>query len=151
MQKYSVIVERFVSPEGTYPVFGRSIPYRMAVFQPLALLAWRKELPKELCEGQVRAAIEAVRRRMFSDGRNFNAGGYLTLGFNGPFPAASDWYTNNGSLYMTSLFLLPLGLPETDSFWTAPDEPWTAKKAWGGEPFPKDHKWAINPQPLYWE
>ena len=151
MQKYSVILERLVSPEGAYPVFGRSIPYRMAVFQPLALLAWRKELPKELSEGQVRAALDAVRKRMFGDGRNFNAGGFLTLGFNGSQPDSSDRYTNNGSLYMTSLFLLPLGLPADDSFWTCPDEPWTSVKAWSGESFPKDHKWPINPQPLYWE
>ena len=151
MQKYSVVLERLVSPEGTYPVFGRSIPYRMAVFHPLALLAWRKELPKELSEGQVRAALEAVRMRMFADGRNFNKGGFLTLGFNGPLPDVSDRYTNNGSLYLTSLFLLPLGLPADDSFWTSPAEPWTSRKAWRGEPFPKDHKWPINPQPLYWE
>ena len=151
MQKYSVILERLVSPEGAYPVFGRSIPYRMAVFQPLALLAWRKELPQELSEGQVRAALDAVRKRMFCDERNFNAGGFLTLGFNGSQPDSSDRYTNNGSLYMTSLFLLPLGLPADDSFWTCPDEPWTSAKAWSGERFPKDHKWPINPQPLYWE
>ena len=151
MQKFAVILERLVSPEGTYPVFGRSVPYRMAVFQPLALLALRKELPRELSEGQVRAALEAVRRRMFSDNRNFNSAGFLTLGFNGAYPGASDRYTNNGSLYMTSLFLLPLGLPPTDSFWTCADEPWTSKKAWGGQLFPKDHKWPINREPLYWE
>ena len=151
MQKYSVIMERMVSPEGTYPVFGRSIPYRMAVFQPLALVAWQKKLPKGLSEGQVRSALEAVRRRMFSDDRNFNSAGFLTLGFNGPFPDASDRYTNNGSLYMVSLFMLPLGLPEGDSFWTAQSEPWTSLRAWEGLPFPKDHKWNINPQPLYWE
>lgn len=151
MRKFAVILERFVSPEGTYPLFGRSIAYRMAAFHPLALLAWRKELPKELSEGQVRAALEAVRKRMFADERNFNAGGFLTLGFNGPFPDASDSYTNNGSLYMTSLFLLPLGLPPSDSFWTCPDEPWTSRRAWEGLPFPKDRRWPINPQPLYWE
>ena len=151
MQKYSVVLERMVSPEGTYPVFGRSIPYRMAVFHPLSLLALRKELPKELSEGQVRAALDAVRKRMFGDGRNFNPGGFLTLGFNGSQPDSSDRYTNNGSLYVTSLFLLPLGLPANDSFWTSPDGPWTSVKAWSGESFPKDHKWPINPQPLYWE
>ncbi|MGN0854323.1 MAG: DUF2264 domain-containing protein [Kiritimatiellia bacterium] len=151
MQKYAVILERLVSPEGTYPVFGRSIPYRMAVFQPLALLAWRKQLPKELSEGQVRAALEAVRSRMFADDRNFNAAGFLTLGFNGSYPGVSDRYTNNGSLYMTSLFLMPLGLPATDTFWTCPDEPWTTKKAWNGEAFPKDHKWSVNRTLLFWE
>lgn len=151
MRKYSIVLERFISPEGTYPVFGRSVPYRMAVFQPLALLAWRKELPKDLREGQVRAALDAVRKRMFSDERNFNKGGFLTLGFNGTLPDVSDRYTNNGSLYMTSLFLLPLGLDANDSFWTAGDEAWTSKKAWNGEAFTKDRKWSINAEPLYWE
>ena len=146
MQRYAVILERLISPEGTYPVIGRSIPYRMAALQPLALLALEKKLPQELPEGQVRAALDAVRRRMFSDDRNFNRAGFLTLGFNGPYPEASDYYTNNGSLYMTSLFLLPLGLPASDSFWTSPAEPWTQQKAWGGDPFPKDHRWRIPRQ-----
>lgn len=139
MQKYAIILERLVSPEGSYPVFGRSIPYRMAVFQPLALLAWRDELPEELSYGQVRAALTAVMKRMFADQKNFNEKGYLTLGFNGRQPETSDWYTNNGSLYMTTLAFLPLGLPADHPFWTAPAEDWTQKKAWSGHPFPKDH------------
>ena len=151
MQKHAVILERMVSPEGTYPVFGRSITYRMGVFQPLALLALRRELPDSLSPGQVRSALDAVKKRMFSDDRNFNKDGFLTLGFNGALPGISDRYTNNGSLYMTSLFLLPLGLPAEDPFWTAPEEAWTSKRAWLGEPFPKDSRWQISPQPLYWE
>ena len=46
-QKYSLILERFISPEGTFPVFGRSIPYRMATMQPLALR--RKQCSGTLC------------------------------------------------------------------------------------------------------
>lgn len=151
MQKFSVILERFISPEGTFPVVGRSIPYRMAVFQPLAQLAWRKQLPKELSNGQVRAGITAVTKRMFGGASNFNAGGFLTIGFVGSHPNVADWYTNNGSLYMTSLAFLPLGLPADDAFWTDPAEKWTSKKAWEGDDFPKDHKWDINKQILYWE
>ena len=163
MQKWAVILERLISPEGTFPVVGRSIPYRMAVLQPLAQLAWRKQLPQELHDGQVRAAITAVANRMFYGqlenpdqnakalSKNYNEGGFLTIGFVGPHPNVADWYTNNGSLYLTSLAFLPLGLPETDSFWTAPAEKWTSKKAWEGDDFPKDHKWDINRQELYWE
>lgn len=165
MQKFSVILERMVSPEGTYPVFGRSIPYRLAVFQPLAMLAWQKRLPEQLSNGQVRAAITAVMKRMYaadlytlglsnvpaSTPTNFNQGGFLTIGFVGSHPNVADIYTNNGSLYMTSLAFLPLGLPADDPFWTDPAESWTSKKAWEGEDFPKDHKWHINKQILYWE
>ena len=50
-----------------------------------------------------------------------------------------------------SLAFMALGLPPTDSFWTAPYEKWTSKKAWEGDDFPKDHKWDINPEILYWE
>jgi hypothetical protein len=42
---------------------------------------------------------------------------------------------------LVSLFggLLPLGLSATDEFWSAPPQPWTAVKAWSGQPFPIDH------------
>jgi hypothetical protein len=80
--------------------------------------------------------------RMFDSHNNFNAGGYLTIGFCGSQPNIADWYTNNGSLYMTSLCFMPLGLPATAPFWTDAPQPWTQCKAWGGQPFPKDHHWA---------
>lgn len=141
MQRFGMILERLISPEGTLPVVGRSITYRTGSLQPLALLAWRKWLPEELSNGQVRSAMTAVIQRMFSDNRNFNAKGFLTLGFNGSQPNISDYYTNNGSLYMASLAFLPLGLPADDPFWTDPTQSWTSKKAWEGADFPKDHSY----------
>ena len=139
LQRYGCILERLISPEGTFPVFGRSIPYRTAALQPLALLAWREWLPEGLTNGQVRAALTAPVRLMFSDNHNFNEKGFLIIGFNGSQPDTADVYTNNGSLYLTSLSFLPLGLPADHPFWTDPAEPWTSKKAWEGLPFPKDH------------
>lgn len=140
-QKFSIVLERFISPEGTYPVIGRSTPYRLAAMQPLALMAWYKTLPADLSNGQVRAALTKVMHRMFDYQNNYNKGGYLTIGFCGSQPNTADWYTNNGSLYMTSLAFMPLGLPATDPFWTDAPQPWTQVKAWGGQPFPKDHIW----------
>ena len=145
-QKFAVILERFISPEGTFPVFGRSSTYRMAALQPLALMAWYQKLPKELSNGQVRAALTASMHRMYDQQNNYNDGGFLTIGFCGSQPDMADWYTNNGSLYMTSLSLMPLGLPADHDFWTCPAEPWTQVKAWGGQPFPKDHRWADDIQ-----
>ena len=141
-QKMAIILERFISPEGTFPVIGRSTPYRMAAMQPLALMAWYQKLPEDLSNGQVRAALTQVLHRMFDQQQNFNEGGYLTIGFCGRQPDTADWYTNNGSLYMTSLALMPLGLPASHPFWTDAPQPWTQVKAWGGQPFPKDHRWA---------
>lgn len=140
-QKFAIILERFISPEGTFPVFGRSIPYRMAAMQPLALMAWYQTLPRDLSNGQVRAALTKTLRRMFDEQDNFNSAGYLTIGFCGHQPGTADWYTNNGSLYMTSLVFMPLGLPAGHPFWSDEPQPWTQVKAWGGQPFPKDHRW----------
>ncbi|MDE6341088.1 MAG: DUF2264 domain-containing protein, partial [Muribaculaceae bacterium] len=140
-QKYSIVLERFISPEGTFPVFGRSIPYRMATMQPLAMMALYEKLPAGLTNGQVRNGLTKVMHRMYDGKENFNEGGFLTIGFAGRQPNIADWYTNNGSLYMTSLSLLPLGLPASHPFWTEAPQPVTQEKAWGGEPFPKDHLW----------
>jgi hypothetical protein len=145
-QKFAIILERFISPEGTFPVIGRSTPYRLAAMQPLALMAWYQTLPKDLSNGQVRAALTQVMHRMFDYQNNYNDAGYLTIGFCGSQPNTADWYTNNGSLYMCSLCFMPLGLPADSPFWTAPAEPWTQVKAWGGKPFPKDHRWADDIQ-----
>jgi hypothetical protein len=139
MQRFGIILERMVSPEGSFPVFGRSMTYRLGVFQPLALLAWKEYLPGELPEGQVRAAMTAAMKRMFSAEGNFNEKGFLQLGFAGHQPKLADWYTNNGSLYLTSEIFLPLGLPASHHFWVSPAQSWTAKKAWSGADFPKDH------------
>ncbi|MGN0221752.1 MAG: DUF2264 domain-containing protein [Prevotella sp.] len=140
-QKFSIILERFISPEGTLPVFGRSVPYRLAALQPLAMLAWKECLPEELSPAQARCAMTAAMHRMFDGHNNFNEGGFLVIGYCGSQPSVADWYTNNGSLYITSTVFLPLGLPASHPFWTAPDAPWTQKKAWGGQPFDKDHIW----------
>lgn len=140
-QKFSLVLERLISPEGTFPVFGRSIPYRMAAMQPLAMMAWQEKLPAGLTPAQVRAALTAVMHSMFDGKENFNEKGYLTIGFTGRQPNVADWYTNNGSLYMTTLAFLPLGLPASHPFWTDAPQPWTSCKAWNGQPFPKDHHW----------
>lgn len=139
MQRFGIILERFISPEGTFPVFGRSMTYRLGVFQPLSMLAWRGMLPAQLSEGQVRSALTATMVRMFSNEGNFNEKGFLQLGFAGHQPDLADWYSNNGSMYLTSEVFLPLGLPADHSFWTSKQEDWTSKKAWQGLSFPKDH------------
>lgn len=138
MQRYGQILERLISPEGSFPVFGRSMTYRLGVFQPLSLLVLNEQLPQGLSEGQVRNALTSTMKRMFANGANFNKENYLTLGFVGNQPHLADWYTNNGSLYLTSLVFLALGLPAQHSFWQVPAEDWTQKKAWSGQDFPKD-------------
>lgn len=139
MQRFSEHLERLVSPEGTFPPFGRSLTYRTGAFQPLSLLAWKKQLSQSHTEGQVRNILTAVHKSIFSNPGNFTADGYLTIGFAGHQPALGDWYSNNGSMYITSESFIALGLPADDSFWTVPGEDWTARKAFRNDTFLKDY------------
>lgn len=139
MQRYSEFQERMISPEGTYPAFGRSVTYRMGLFQPLAQLALLDKLPEGYSRGQVRSALTAVMKRQFAHPGNFDKEGWLQLGFAGHQPNIADSYSNNGSMYLTSLVFLPLGLPPAHPFWTDAAEPWTAQRAWAGDPFKKDY------------
>jgi hypothetical protein len=138
-RRYAGHLERLISPEGAYPPVGRSLTYRLAVFQPLGQLALLDRLPDELAPAQVRCALTAVMRRMFSGDANFDENDFLQLGFAGCQPGIADVYTNTGSLYMTSLGFLPLGLPAGHPFWSDPPADWTSRKAWSGRPFPKDY------------
>ncbi|MFL9484409.1 DUF2264 domain-containing protein [Chitinophagaceae bacterium LWZ2-11] len=139
MQRYADFLERLISPEGTYPAFGRSVTYRVGAFQPLTQLALTQQLPEGIKPAQVRSALTAVMKRMFTVEGIFNKDGYLQLGFAGHQPNIADYYSNSGSMYITSLGFLPLGLPADHEFWTAPPEDWTSKKAWSGQPFRKDY------------
>ena len=139
MQRYAEFQERYISPEGTYPVFGRSSTYRVGAFQPLAQLALEDSLPKGIHPAQVRCALTAVMKRIFIPS-TFTPKGYLQLGLVGDEQQGiADNYTNTGSLYLTSLAFLPLGLPAKHAFWAGQDEAWTSVKAWGGKPFKKDY------------
>lgn len=139
MQRYSEFLERLISPEGSFPAFGRSVTYRMGAFQPLSQLALMDQLPEGVSRGQVRAALSAVANRMFGIEGNFTDKGYLRLGFAGHQPSIADSYSNSGSMYLTTLGFLHLGLPADHAFWTAPAEDWTSRKAWSGQPFKKDY------------
>lgn len=142
MQRYTTYLERYISPEGTYLVVGRSSTYRMATFQPLVKVVLEHKLPASLSYGQVRAALTAVMKNMFIPS-TFTKEGWLTLGLVGNEQLGiADTYSNTGSMYITSTVFLALGLPANDPFWTAPAGDWTQKKAWSGKPFAKDY--AVN-------
>ena len=53
-KRYAAIQERLISPEGTFPVIGRSICYRCGAFQLLAQIALMGELPAPLTGARVR-------------------------------------------------------------------------------------------------
>jgi hypothetical protein len=139
MQRFSVFLERMISPEGFYPLFGRSITYRTGAFQSLAQSALDKHLPDTMEPAQVRCALTKVMYNLFDGNQNFDRNGWLVLGFNGHQPEIADFYTSTGSLYMATLAFLPLGLPANDPFWTGQARPWTSVKAWNNDKFSKDY------------
>ncbi|MCL1821877.1 MAG: DUF2264 domain-containing protein [Prolixibacteraceae bacterium] len=136
--RYGEIQERLISPEGTFPAIGRSLPYRIGAMQTLSMVALMKKLPKNVSPAQVRCALTAVAKRMFDAPGTFDKNGWLTIGFTGHQPGIAESYICTGSLYLCSVGFLHLGLPPQDEFWTAPEEKWTQQKAWNGENFPID-------------
>ncbi|MDR0559041.1 MAG: DUF2264 domain-containing protein [Prevotellaceae bacterium] len=137
--RYAAILERLISPEGTYPAIGRSLAYRTGIFQTLAQMSLMNRLPQEVKPAQVRCALTAVMKKQMTVSGTFDDSGWLRTGFYGSQPCAAEAYICTGSLYLCSTVFLPLGLPASDVFWSSPAELWTQKKVWSGGEFPIDH------------
>ena len=137
--RYAAQQERMISPEGSYPVTGRSIAYRFGAFHAMADAALLHLLPGNVSPAQVRCALTAVMRRQLSSPLTFNADGWLRVGYAGSQIRMAERYINTGSVYLCTTAFLPLGLPATDAFWSAPYRDWTAKKAWEGKDVGADH------------
>lgn len=138
-ERFAVIQERLINSDGSFPATGRSIVYRGAAFHHLADIAWRKGLPKGLSPAQVRGALTAVIKKTTESPSTFTKDGWLTIGLYGSQPDLADFYITTGSLYLCANILLPLGLPETDEFWSSPATKWTSQKVWSGEAVLADH------------
>ena len=130
--RYAEQQERMISPDGAYPVVGRSIAYRFGAFHVLSQAALDGLLPASVTKAQVRCGLTAVIKRHMSVKGNFDERGWLTLGFAGHQPQIAERYISTGSLYLCSVVFTALGLPATDEFWCAPYAEWTGKKIWNG-------------------
>jgi hypothetical protein len=137
--RYAAIQERLISPEGTFPAFGRSLAYRYGAFHHLAEMSLRRQLPHGVLPAQVRCALTAVMTRMNSAVGTFDNKGWLAIGFAGHQPSIGETYISTGSLYLCSAAWLPLGLPSGDEFWRVPAAPWTQQKVWTGIDVKSDH------------
>lgn len=136
--RYAAQLERFISPEGTFPVVGRSIVYRFGALHALSQAGLLHLLPAEIQPAQVRCALTAVIRNQLKSPKNFDANGWLRVGFTGEQIGMSESYINTGSVYLCAMGLVALGLPADDPFWSAPYAEWTNRKAWNGIDVPAD-------------
>jgi hypothetical protein len=138
-QRYAEIQEMLISPEGTYPVIGRSSAYRFGAFQLLSQIALMQKLPDIIKPQQVRAALYTLIKRQIEAPGTFDKNGWLQIGVYGHQPAMGEPYISTGSLYLCSEAFLMLGLPAENIFWQGKDEPWTSKKIWSGQNTKRDH------------
>ena len=83
--------------------------------------------------------MTAVMRRQMETPETFDENGWLQIGFCGHQPDIAERYISNGSVYLCTGGLLPLGLPPEDPFWADAALPWTAQRAWSGVNIPADH------------
>ena len=140
-KRYAEIQEHLISPEGTYPVIGRSSVYRIASFQHLGYIAYQKELPKILKPGSTRAALMAVTKRLMDAPGTFDKEGWLNIGVVGEQISAADVYSYTGALYMCTMGLTQLGLPADDPFWTDKASKWFQQRVWSGEQINSQHEY----------
>lgn len=137
--RWAAVQERLIAPDGSFPPIGRSLVYRAGAFQSLAQAALLGLLPPELAPAQARCALTAVLARTLDAPGTFDAGGWLTLGLCGHQPGLAERYISTGSVYLTAVAFLPLGLPPEHPFWSGADERWTSQRIWSGEDAPADH------------
>lgn len=131
-------LERVISPEGTYPLLGKSLSYRCGIFHLLSQASLLKILPRNINPTQVRAALTKVLKVQFEDNNNFNPDGWLIAGLNGSQTDICEDNVNTGSLYTCCAVFLPLGLPYNDPFWTSKSTEWSTLKAWKGQQIEQD-------------
>lgn len=139
MQRYAMIQLYSISPEGTFPPFGRSLTYRTGLFQALGQVALMGKLSPRTPPAQVRCAMTAMIRRLLEAEGTFDKNGWLQIGLCGNQPSLGESYVTTGSLYFCTAGFLPLGLPANDRFWTDPDEDWTSVRIWKGEDVQYDY------------
>ena len=136
--RFAEILERLISPEGTFPPLGRSMSYRFGAFHALSQAALLNMLPDNLAPAQVRCALTAVIRRIMDVPGNFDANGWLTPGFCGSQPELLEGYISVGSSYLCTTAFLALGVAPDNSFWSAAPQPWSCQKIYSGITLQKD-------------
>lgn len=139
-KRYAEVLERLISPEGTYPILGRTITCRLGAFHSLAHSILQNNIPSGMPYGQFRSAMTALLKRQFNNDTNLNYSDkkWLKIGFMGKQLSLAEEYINTGSSYHTTCFFLPLGLSKKHPFWQEEFKKWSSLRIWDGEEYKKD-------------
>lgn len=143
-KRYVGILERMISPTGTWPVIGRTLSCRIGTFHALSHAAYKSILPNDLEPAQVRCALNAVLQTFLKNENNFSKDGFLTVGLDGTQDSITEDYISIGSLYHAMTFFVALGLPQDDGFWKNADMDWTCLSAFSGADLKLDHAYDEN-------
>ena len=144
LQRYVVLLERMISPSGTWPVIGRTLSCKIGVFNALSYASYKKLLPTTLEPEQVRCALHSVLQTFISNSNNFDSKSFLTVGLNGIQPDIAEGYISSGSPYYAVTFFIALGLSQKDDFWIKPDKEWTSLKAFSEKKILPDYAYDEN-------
>ena len=132
IKRYSSILERMIAPDGSFPVLGRSITYRMGTMHALSEAARKHLLSDSLPPAQARCALTKVIKKCLESATTYDEKGFLRPGLYGSQPSLPERYVNTSTLYWCMKVFTPLGMPPCDSFWADKDEFTTWEKAWSG-------------------
>jgi hypothetical protein len=116
--EFSESYKLLFTPNG-FPIYGRSICYRMALPAPLIMASTHS--PKQVSSGEARRAMDLTWRYFIQHGAV--RAGTVTQGFCGTDPRILDHYSGQGScLWSLRSLIIALSLPATDSYWqTSPE------------------------------
>jgi hypothetical protein len=132
-KRYAEIQERMINADGSFSVVGKSVAYRAGIFHHLADMSLRKRLPDTLAPPKIREALFAVIKKTLQVPDTTDKNGWLRNGLCGEQTGLEDSYITTGSLYMYMNVFLPLGLPNSDSFWHLPSKPRTSVNIRNGD------------------
>ena len=109
----------FAADDGAIPFMGRSLGYRFATAGPLGLAAIQGRLPVD--PGLARGVIDRSIRYHLDHDAIDPATDWFRVGVWGQRPDVCERYMSPGASAWAVRALVPLLLPASDPFWTAPD------------------------------
>ena len=130
--EFAVGFRHWFADDGAAVPFGRSLTYRFAqgAFWGALPYAGVDALPAGEVKGQLLRHLRWWRARTAQTSPH----GLLTIGYGYPQPGVAEQYNGPGSPYWAMKAFLPLALPATDPFWTAPEQPPAALPATLAQP-----------------
>jgi hypothetical protein len=123
-RRASLFLERFpelFASNGSYPCFGRSATYRMALTHIVPWAVAEGVWPHP--PGMARRLCGLAARRFLGDPEAVAPTGALSLGFSRAWPPLAESYSGPASPLWAGKAFAVLALPPDHEFWTAPEAP----------------------------